>query len=68
MTKCKNISERFTVEQLSTLSYDAYRSYIDKVINVYEFLTIHEHLEAIQKIDDIACKRIERKLKKEKVE
>ena len=62
MTKCKSISERFTVEQLNTLSYDLYRAYIENNITREELFDAYGDLEALQKLNEEVSFRMERSL------
>ena len=57
MTEDENISERFTTEQLNTLSYDLYRAYIEAKINREELFDAYGDLENLQKLSDEVSKR-----------
>ena len=62
MTKANNISERFTTEQLNTLSYDLYRAYVEAKINREELFDAYGDLENLQKLSDEVAFRKENDL------
>lgn len=62
MTKCKSTSERFTAEQLNTLSYDLYRAYIEMKINREELFDAYGDLERLQKLSEEVVFRRENEL------